>query len=132
MNHDENDENDFFSVNALLIITVALSILLVGYNAFGIPTYDDISVRPMIYDTYEEPGKEEAITQETDDESIVLDINFATAEELETVPGIGPVMADNIIKYRDAIGVIVSLEELLEIRGIGESTLEKISQYLVV
>ncbi len=66
----------------------------------------------------------EAATEAEDDG--LIDINSAGAEELETLPGIGPVKAAAIIAYREAYGGFVSIEEITEVKGIGPATLEKI------
>ena len=52
-----------------------------------------------------------------------LDINTATAEELEELTGIGPVLAQAIVAYRAEHGAFRSVDELLEVRGIGEAKL---------
>lgn len=61
-----------------------------------------------------------------------VDINTATAEELETVPGIGPATAARIIEWRETQGRFERLEDLLNIRGIGTRTLERLRPYLKV
>ena len=53
-----------------------------------------------------------------------LDINTADVESLQTLNGIGPALAQRIIDYRDKNGPFRSLEDLLQVKGIGESTLE--------
>jgi competence protein ComEA len=49
-------------------------------------------------------------------------INSASAEQLELLPGIGPVLAQRIIEYRELHGPFASCEDLLDVRGIGEVT----------
>ncbi len=52
-----------------------------------------------------------------------LDLNTATAEELDTLPGIGPELARRILEYREEHGPFTSVEELLNVSGIGEAKL---------
>lgn len=61
-----------------------------------------------------------------------LDINRASAEELEALPGIGPVLAARIVEYRQLHGRFQSVDELIEVRGIGPKRLEQIRPYVVV
>ena len=61
-----------------------------------------------------------------------LDPNIATSEQLQTLPGIGPVLAARIIEYRETVGKFVILEDLLAVKGIGEKTLAKIRPYLYI
>jgi competence protein ComEA len=59
-------------------------------------------------------------------------LNSADQAALETVPGIGPVTALAIIDERDRLGGFDSIEQLLEVDGIGPSTLESIRPYLIL
>ena len=61
-----------------------------------------------------------------------VDLNTATEEELQIAPGIGPAKAKAIIKYRETYGKFSSVDELIEISGIGEKTLAKIRDYYMV
>jgi competence protein ComEA len=61
-----------------------------------------------------------------------IDINRATYAQLNLVPGIGPAKASAILEYRDFLGVFVSLDQLLNIRGFGEKTVEKLSVYFTL
>lgn len=64
------------------------------------------------------------------DSDKLISINKASAKDLELVPGIGPVMAGNILEYRKSIIRFQSLEDLLNVSGIGEKTLEKMRPYI--
>lgn len=52
-----------------------------------------------------------------------IDINRATAAELEDLPGVGPVLAGRIIVYRDLHGPFAAVEDLMDVGGIGEAKL---------
>ncbi|MGP1569994.1 MAG: helix-hairpin-helix domain-containing protein [Eubacteriales bacterium] len=57
-----------------------------------------------------------------------VNINTATAEELQTIKGVGPAMAARILEYRNSNGRFSSIEELKNVKGIGEKTFEKFRQ----
>ncbi|OIO71188.1 MAG: competence protein ComEA [Zetaproteobacteria bacterium CG12_big_fil_rev_8_21_14_0_65_55_1124] len=59
-----------------------------------------------------------------------VNINTATAKELQKVHGIGAKIADMIVTYRDEHGAFKSVEELKHVKGIGKKTLEKIKDDL--
>lgn len=55
-----------------------------------------------------------------------ININTAAAEELTRLPGIGEVKAAAIVNYRETYGDFINIDELTEVKGIGEKTLEKL------
>jgi competence protein ComEA len=61
-----------------------------------------------------------------------LNINTATIEAFESLPGIGPTKAEDIVAYRDRFGSFSSIDDLLNVDGIGPATLDSIRDYLVV
>ncbi len=62
----------------------------------------------------------------------IININTANKQELMTLNGIGEVYAQRIIEYRESNGDFTSIEELTEVKGIGEKTLEKIKDRITV
>ncbi|MBN2256669.1 MAG: helix-hairpin-helix domain-containing protein [Anaerolineaceae bacterium] len=61
-----------------------------------------------------------------------IDLNKATVEELDSIPGIGMVKAQSIITYRESHGLFTSLDELVNVPGIGPALLEQIIPYLSI
>ena len=61
-----------------------------------------------------------------------ISINRATAEELQNVRGIGPSLAERIISYREANGGFKSLDQLREVRGIGDLKFEKLKNQITL
>ena len=55
-----------------------------------------------------------------------ININTATFQELQTLRGIGPTMAQRIIEYRQTSGRFATVDDLTNVKGVGEKTLEKI------
>lgn len=62
----------------------------------------------------------------------LVNINTASSFELEALPGIGPTTAQKIIAYRDANGPFVSIEDIINVSGIGPGTYERIKDLITV
>lgn len=62
----------------------------------------------------------------------LIRINTATLEELDSLPGIGPAIAQRIIDYRENNGGFKTIEEISEVSGIGEATFAKIKDLITV
>jgi competence ComEA-like helix-hairpin-helix protein len=61
-----------------------------------------------------------------------LDLNTATAEQLQQLPGIGPATANSIVRFREKSGPFRRVEDLLAIRGISKARLETLRPYVTV
>lgn len=89
---------------------------------------EESSVQGGIFQTNH---KAKEINDPDDDIDILrISLNKANSKELEQLPGVGPVIAARIIQYREQHGGFSSLQELIEVKGIGEKTVEKIKPYL--
>ncbi len=111
----------FFFV--IVPITLILTVMLAGQNY--IKTHSDERIRLLSIETI--PLDDEETTQKT-----VININTANSAELTYLPGIGEAKAKKIIEYREKNGEFDSIEELLNVNGIGESTFENIKPYVTV
>lgn len=60
-----------------------------------------------------------------------IDLNHATLEEIDTLPGIGPQKAQQIIDYRESYGFFTRVEDLLYISGIGQSIIDEIRDKVI-
>ena len=63
-------------------------------------------------------------------EGEIIDLNTAAPEDLERLPGIGPAKAEAIAAYRTEHGPFRTVDQLMEVSGIGEATLEALRPYL--
>ena len=108
---EKGGSTDFF----LALVTLAF-LAAVLYLTFGANRTEQEGYTVQT----ERPAREEEIAPVR----VLVNINTATAEELETVTGIGPVLAQAILDYRAEHGDFQTLDELLEVRGIGSAKLD--------
>jgi competence protein ComEA len=62
----------------------------------------------------------------------VVNINTATEEELQLLPRVGPALASRIMEFRETSGPFRSVDEIVAVKGIGESALAKLRPYITV
>ena len=114
----------YYIKKAVVLTVWFLSMFLLIYSAIR----DDIDLRYMLVsDDYPHyiPGVPEAV-------SFPININTANIRELKQIEGIGDTKAKEIISYREENGDFSSVDELINVKGIGESTLEKIREFVTV
>lgn len=85
----------------------------------GSPSTDDFSSATV------EPSSTAANTE-------LININTAALEELDSLPGIGPTIAQRIIDYRTENGPFFSIEEIMDVSGIGPATFDEIKNLITV
>jgi len=62
----------------------------------------------------------------------LLDLNRATDKDFDALPGVGPKLAERIMKYRQSVGIFHSLDELRAVKGIGKKKFEQIRPLVTV
>ncbi|MBQ6021085.1 MAG: ComEA family DNA-binding protein [Clostridia bacterium] len=65
-------------------------------------------------------------------ERLSVNINAASADELEKLPGIGEKKAAAIVAYREEHGAFAAVEEIVDVPGIGDGLFEKLREYITV
>jgi competence protein ComEA len=61
-----------------------------------------------------------------------IDLNTAGVDDLDTLPGVGPATAQAIVAHRDEHGPFGAVDDLLEVRGIGDARLEALRDLVTV
>ncbi len=123
------------SEKIVIIITAVFLALMLGFAlgqregetpvVFGESGFQSRGADNMAGETVASPENgEERLT--------ILNINLATAEELETLRGIGPVLAQRIIEYRETKGPFKTVEDITKVQGIGAAVYNDIWQYISV
>lgn len=59
-----------------------------------------------------------------------INLNAASAQQLEELPGVGPKLAARIVEYRQKSGAFKSVQDLMNVKGIGEKNFEKLQSFL--
>ena len=116
-------ERHYWKAVAFLVI-----LILAGTGFWGVRRF-----APAVFlgkpDLIADPNQERSQNQKTDKPAL-LNINTASAEELQTLPNIGAGMAQRIIDYRSQNGNFTSVDALQNVKGIGAKTLEKLRPFV--
>lgn len=130
----ENNIQYFLDKHYLRAVSFLVVLILIGAGYWGLRRFN-----PALF-----LGKPDFIAVPNDEQSDqkkelspeekpeLLNINTATAEELQTLPGIGPAMSEKIIQHRKEHGNFASVDALTDVKGIGTKTLEKLKPYIGV
>lgn len=72
------------------------------------------------------PGPQEVLVEKS------VNLNSATLEELDKLPGVGPAISQRILDYRETNGGFYDIQEIMEVSGIGEKTFARLEPYIFV
>lgn len=115
-------------LRVLVLIACILCAVIVAYNAFYVP---EASLSSPV--TVADSCVSGATSGEAAAYSGKLNLNSATVQELsENLPGVGETIAARIVAYREENGGFSSVEELLNVEGIGEKKYEQIKDLLTL
>ena len=124
---ENNNNAEKFTIKILISTAIAMAAVILCYNAIFVPKMPPISVS-ITGKNIKSPSDSYKSTQ-------VEKVNINTADEntlSENLTGIGPAIAERIISYRNHYGGFQTIDELKNVKGIGEKIFEKIKDDITV
>ena len=119
---------------AIIAFGLILAVLLILFRFFYQPSAPTVNVvcgnsQPT---TIENKPQTTEINQNNNSQNQLININTAQIETLCTLNGIDEIRAESIIEYRNSNGGFATIEEIMQVKGIGEKTFEAIKDDIMV
>ena len=109
-----------------LMITALFLVLALGVGLGGRSKDADVVLTEFAVRSNSQIYEQSGISTKTESGAVRININTCTKEELESLPGIGPVLAERIIEYREKNGSFKTIEDITKVSGIGAAIYEDI------
>ena len=122
---ERDDRPMLITTAVVLVLLFCFMGLIMDYGWFGYGRAEPTATVTPIITTASVPSAPPAAS----DGNVRVNVNTASAKELEALPGVGEVIAQRIVDYRAANGPFASVDELVYVKGIGAATLEKLRPY---
>lgn len=134
MNDSKRQTRFMIGIALLVVAGILMYISLSQPKVYNSDDSTEVSREIIVSSTSATDLSANSVSTSTDDVSVSFPVNLNTAtyEELKAVNGIGEQRAYQIIAYRESVGNFKSVEEIKNIKGIGDATYQKIAPYLTV
>lgn len=122
-------------ISVLVILTITFAAFTLGFLLGRNQNQGAVSVelpQHMLTMPTQPPETVAQATEVTESITFPIDINHAEKEKLMALPGIGEVLAQRILDYREENGYFSSVEELLNVDGVGKKRLEEIWDLILI
>ncbi|MEW6061777.1 MAG: helix-hairpin-helix domain-containing protein [Bacteroidota bacterium] len=128
----KNEQKVFIFLSAVFLSGIAIKV----YNTYVVPSSTNKFDYSAVDSVFHERSQMLVGTAHADSQNIrvqkKININSATKSELMTLPGIGEATAERIILYREEKGVFKHINEMKNVKGIGEKKFDKLKPYIEV
>ena len=119
-------------IHILAVLTCVFAAFIIGFFAGRNVNRTPVQISAMPVAATAAPTEAAAETVPEETVPAIININTASAELLETLPGIGPTLAQRIIDYRTEYGPFQNTAELINVSGIGTKKLEAVLDLITV
>ena len=110
----------------VLIITALFLVLILGFGIGSCSKDADVVITEFSVRSNAEIYEQSAVASKAENIPARININTCTKEDLESLPGIGPALAERIIEYRRQNGSFKTIEDITKVSGIGAAIYEDI------